>query len=465
MTISLMRHDRRVRVLLAAIVTLLLGQAAGRAADTSSSLDLPGFLALKEIDLARRGVLDAGGPWSDEKELVLVRVLARMRAPAKLAAAWSAAAVDVAAHGEATEVGDRLVRVRGRATFVARRELPPAVAEQAGQQHYDLVRMVDDRAAVVDVVVPHAPQAWPRWRAIDEPAVVVGLPLAAGPGPVPAAAPDAAQPWPSAAPDLLIAATDVAWTPPTPLGRLGVDYGLFDGVVDDRKLEPGDSPAFWAVMAAATRTTPREIAAAAGGRTDILPLIDPAQKWFGRHRGDPVVIEGVARVARRLTIDEPEHRAAVGSDHYWELEVFVDTPPLEVNGRAQDRYPIVCCVRSLTDGMPSGDSISERVRVPAFAFKRYAYRLRDAVISSSLGDSEIKDERMVTPLVIGPLAEWLPPPSTAGASNLLFWVFGGITAAVACLMAYSTWSAGRQARRTEAARRAALPDRLQLPGE
>ena len=447
------------------------GTVFGQEAATKPSADLGSFLVLKGIDLSRRGVFDAETPWNDDKERMLLRVLTRMAAPANLAVAWAADAVDVAARGSETVLGDRLVRVRGRATFVATRQLPTVLAELTGRDRYDVVRIVDERGAVVDVVTPRAPLAWRRGVAIDETAAAVGLPLMAGVGPQPNAAgvgpqPDAAaEPWPAAAHDLLLVATGVEYTPPTPLGRLGMDYGLFDTVVDDRKLEPGDTDAFWGVMAATCRARPAEIARAAGGRTDILPLIDPAQKWFASHRGDPVVIEGVARSARRITIDDPGPRTAVGGDHYWELEIFVDTPLLEVNGRQQDRYPIVCCVRTVTEGMPTGDTISERVRVPGFAFKRYSYPLRDALITSSLGDSEIKGERMSTPLVIGPIAEWQQPPSAKGASDLLFLIFTGIIGVLALLMVFSSWSTHRQLAQAERLRRAAMPDRLELPNE
>ena len=421
------------------------------------------FLTLRDIDLPNRGVLLEAGPWDDARERVLIRVLARLAAPANIVAEWRMGAVATAARGSATEIGDRLVRVRGRATFVAPRVLPPELAELAARQRYDVVRIVDELGAVVEVVTPRAPRAWPRWRTIDEPAVAVGLPLSREAGPRPALSGEGGEPWPAAAPDLLVAATAVEWRPPTPLGRLGMDYGLFDAVVDEDDLSPGDTAAFWSVLEAAARATPEAIAAAAGGRTAVVPLIDPAQQWFASHRGDPVMIEGVARMARRIAIEDPAMRSRCGTDHYWELEVFVDTPLLRVNDHLQDRYPIVCCVVALTEGMPSGQEISERVRVPGFAFKRYAYRTRDASASSSRGDSGATGIRIATPLVIGPRAEWVRPPSPAGVSNLLFVIFAALGALLAVLVASNSWSLGREARRAERRRRDAMPDRIELP--
>jgi hypothetical protein len=332
--------------------------------------------------------------------------------------------------------------------FVAPRDLPTEIAQLAGWPSYDVVRLADERGCVVDVVVRQAPAAWPRWRAIDEPAEVVGLPLstAVGPEPVPSGGETA---WPVAPHDLLVASTAVAWHPETMLGRLGVDYGLFDTLVDDRRLEPGDTAAFWAVMAAATRSSPAEIARAVGGKTDVLTHIDPARKWFATHRGEPVVIDGVARRATRIVIDDPDRREAVGDDHYWELEVFADTPTIKVNERIQDRYPIVCCVAKLPSGMPSGEDISERVRVPAFGFKRYSYPLRDPQSALPPAADEVKGERVSTALVIGPGVEWLRPPSPAGASNLLFGVFAGILCLLGAVFAVNAWMARRDRRAAE----------------
>jgi len=453
------RADRRIGPLV--VVVMASTAALTRGAEPGMSLEA--FLGAKEIGLHDRAVLVETGPWSDDKQHMLVRVMARLPAPPALVASWRAAAVPVAAGGSTPAIEDRLVRIRGQATFVAAWELPPALAELAGRSRYDLVRVIDERAAVVDVVTPRAPRDWKRWTPIDEPAMVIGLPLTVGSGPEPVAPAGSTAAWPTPPHDLVVAAAAVEWFPPTPLGRLGMDYSLFDDVVDDRRLEPRDADAFWAAMAAARRASPAAIALAAGGPTDIIPLVDPARTWFAAHRGDPVVIEGVARRATRIAV-EPDRRGSAG-DQYWELVVFVDTPPIEIQGRIQDRYPVVCCVASLPAGMPSGEGISERVRVPGFAFKRYRYPLQDAVVSSSQGDVEIKGERRSTPLVIGPGVEWRPPPSPAGVSNMLFGIFAAVLGGLALLMGYGAWSARREAARGRRIRRESMPERLELPGE
>lgn len=448
---------RRVRVAVCGW-GMLAGLVAAASADEPTFAE---YLALKEIAADDRAALTAPGPWTDDKERLLARVLARLPAPEPLAARWRRGAEPIAAGGAVGPPGDTLVTVRGRATFVAPREPPAEVAAVSGRSRYDVVRLVDERGAVVDVVVPAAPRAWPRWRAIDEPVEAVVLPLTAGAGPDPAGNPAAS--WPSAPHHLLAAAPAVAWHPDTLLGRLGVDYAAFDSVVDDRRLEPGDSAAFWAVLAAAARAEPGAVARAAGGRTDVLELIDPARKWFAAHRGDPLVISGVARSVTRIAIDDPARRSAVGADHYWELEVFADTPTIRVDDRIQDRYPIVCCLTRLPDGFPAGDSISERVRVPGFGFKRYTYPIKDPAASSQ--GRGARGERISTPLVIATTAEWIRPPSPAGASNVLFAVFAGIAGLVAAGLLTNAWLSRGDDRLAARRRRESLPDRFELPRE
>jgi hypothetical protein len=201
----------------------------------------------------------------------------------------------------------------------------------------------------------------------------------------------------------------------------------------------------------------------ADGPTDLLPLIDPQRKWFASHRGDPVTIVGTARRATRIAIDDAARRAEVGADHYWELFVFVDTPLLEVNGRLQDTYPVVCCVRDVPAGMPTGDRISERVTIHGFAVKRYAYPLADVAISSSQGDRTLEGGRMETALVLGNRAVWTPSASPATASRLLSWIFFGLAGIVAAALVLGLWAVSRDARRRERRARAELPDTIRLP--
>jgi hypothetical protein len=424
------------------------------AADDRSPTSFADYLAIWKIDRPGRAVLEEAGEWSDAKRDVALRVLGRLaRIPEPLAARWGAAAEPFGAAAATELLGDRLLAVSGRATRVDALPLPAEQAEIYGRKQLETVRLVLPDGRAVDLLAVHVPKAWPRGMTIDEPAGAVGLPLAAGAGP--GAAEGAAA--------LLLATARVAWFPDTMLGRLGVDEGLFDGVVDGQQLVPGDAEAFWSVLTAAGRCPQESLATAAGPPGDILPLIDPAQRWFEEHRGAPFTIEGVARRATRIEVDDPLVVERIGADHYWELFVFVPTPLLRINGRLQDDYPVVCCVRTLPAGMPTGPRIGERVRVSGFAFKRYGYPLPDVTISSSQGDRRQQGQRQETALLVGREPVWLPAPNPARAVDALGWGFLGVAALIGLAVVGAAWALARDRRVRERQARRAMPDRIELP--
>lgn len=445
------------------VLLLVAAEAAmATAADPVPPADsLAGYLTEWDLDRSRWTPLEAAGPWDASRQSLVLKLMARLgRVPADTLAAWQTAAADVS-KALPTAAADALVRIAGRGVFIAPQRLSAEEAAVAGRAHLDILRVSTADGRLVDVILESAPLAWPRWTAIDEPVAVVGLPLTTGPGPVPEAE---GQAWPDAAHDLLMLGSRLSWYPATPLlGSLGMDYATFDTVADGRPLVAGDTEAFYGMLSAAGRGEPGVIDAAATGITDIIPLIDPAEKWFATHRGDLVTIKGIARRATRIAIDDPARRQQVGADHYWELYVFVPTPLIRVNDTLQDDFPIVCCVRSLPADMPTGDRISEEVKVSGFALKRYAYPLQRMRVIAPQGDEETGGGRRETPLLIGRDAQWTPAPSPRRISDDIGWVLAGIAAVVGLLLGAAGWAASRSARRQEQEARERLPDHIDLP--
>jgi len=428
-----------------------IADAADRPAGTPAD-----YLSTWNLDRPARAVLEEAGPWDTAKLQVCLRLLTRLAlAPPEAFAAWVDAAVPVV--GALPQPGDALVRLEGRAVFAAPLTLPPEQAEIANRPALDVVR-VKTAAGLVDVIADSIPKAWPRWRPLDEPVTLTGLAISTASGPQPEPPAGTSASWPADPAGLLVAARRVAWHPATPLGAVGMDYGLFDTVEDGKKLVAGDTDAFYALLAAAGRSTQSALQEAAGPPADAIALIDPARRWFVEHRGDPVTVQGTARRATRIQVDEPRRRREIGGDHYWELFVFVPTSLIKVNDRLQDTYPIVCCVRDLPEGMPTGQQINEQVRVSGFAMKRYAYPLPKAQ-----GGDEGDTARQETPLVIGKRAVWVPEPSNADATSLLGWVFLALAGLVGLVLAFGAWRFNRDARRARQRQRASLPDRVQLP--
>ena len=447
------RPSIRVAVALA-VILLLRGLNPAAAADPgarATGTPLARYLETFALDREAREILDPGLGWGDDQTALVIRVLLRiMLAPPEFLEAWRDEAVPLAAL--ATPPEDRFVHLRGSAVFVAEVMLPEAVTTPTGRRWIDLVRIRTDGGEFIDVVTDAAPRAWRRSRDLDEPAEVFGLP-AAGIGPIPAPPPDGA-PWPSAPPARLLVAARVAWHPAELPGSAGMDMGLLDAVVDGQKLTGAESDAFYALLAAAGRAGEGAIASAAGPPAPLIRLIDPAEQWFQHHRGAPIAFDGLALRATRIEIDDPLRQRETGIDHYWEVFVVVNTPLISVGGKAQDRYPVVCCLRWLPPGMPTGPTISAPVRVAGFALKSYAYPLPK-------GDgTELRRE---APLLIGADLQWRrqAAPASGGAMSS---VLVGLTAAVVAGVALALWAGRRDTRKRVQNRRAALPDRFTPPG-
>jgi len=475
------------RVGMSAVVTVAMAIAMSMAsaiavAEGEGSAEVPirvrqslaTYLDTFKLGPEARGSLDAEAGWSEAKQNLSLRLLMRLlSAPSAAAAEWRAHAGPFAEALRSPELfRDRLVRVDGRAVFVAPVKLPPDQAELHARQSFDLVRIVANDGGVVDVITDAAPKAWKRWTAIEERAAAVGIAAsglaagqAVGPSPTP---PDSSQAaWPAEPRRLLVVATRVAWFPDTPLGRLGMDYGLFDTVVDGAKLVAADADAFYAMLAAVGRGARAEIEKVAMPIEDPIPLIDPRARWMESHRGDPVRLSGVARRAMRIAVDDPARRSELGSDHYWELYVFIPTPTIQIGKTIQDSFPVVCCLRSLPSDMPYGESMSEWVEVDGFAMKQYAYTLPgdDKLPADNRGkDGDAKagksaKERRETPLFIARQAVWKPAPSTKELTSTLGWVFIGLAATLAIAMMVAGWSMSRKSGRRN---REALPDRVEI---
>jgi hypothetical protein len=439
-----------------AITGLTRADEPSQPAGESDATGVEAYLETLGLGPDVRRELASGGDWSDRKRAVALRLLSRLStAPRHSMVRWQAAA-----HApDAGQGRQGLVRVTGRAVSLMRIPLPESEATIHDRGFFDVIRIVTEQGDSVDVISAGAPGGWQAGGPLDERAEAVGL--AVGPGPAwhrPSAAPDASgRPDSAGAAEpaaILIVAASLAWFPATPLGALGMDYALFDGVVDGRGLEPSDANAFYAALAAAGRARPDALAEAAAATTpDILELIDPSRRWVDSHRGEPVALSGVARRATRIAVDSPERRLQLGSDHYWELFVFVETPLLEIDGRVQDSYPVVCCVRSLPEGMPRGEQMTERVDVAGFAFKRYRYRGAEEAIERE------------SPLVIGSRPRWSPAPSPDATDSALGWLLGGLAIVTVVALAGSAWllsrgSAGDRAGRDHTR---GLPERFEPP--
>ena len=161
----------------ACLVALTVAAWPATAADPALPATTPfvDYLATWKIDRGSRAVLEEPSAWSPAKQEITLKVLARLaRLPAPLVAQWNAEAVDLRSLAATQRVQDLMVKVEGRATFVATVPLTEGEAELAGRRQMEMVRIVSDDGLTVDVLADHVPKAWPRAAMIDEPTVVIG---------------------------------------------------------------------------------------------------------------------------------------------------------------------------------------------------------------------------------------------------------------------------------------------------
>lgn len=235
----------------------------------------------------------------------------------------------------------------------------------------------------------------------------------------------------AAAPAPVFVTPRLAWKADDLLGRLGMDAGLFDKLENRHPLSRAERESFYQLLAACERADKQELELATqGAPSDVVPLFNAPDTQHGKL----VAIEGTARRAVPILVEEPDLVERFGIREYYEVEVFSDD---------SQGNPIVCCLLELPEGFPQGDRIAERIRVPAFFLKTWAYR------SAGAGEGKLQ----LAPLLVGRTATWIRPP----AMSRNWWL--GLTLGLLFLVALTglwltLWLVGRSDRHFEAARRA-----------
>ena len=421
-------------------VVLLTGTAAATGEQPPQPLDR--YLAGWNLAAEARGQFELSASGGEPEASIasmrlLVRLIDRLQAaPGGWQQAWREQAVPLPpADAAACLQADRPVRLAGLASATGMLSLPGELAVIAGRKALALVRLQSTDGPPVWLVVPELPKAWPSSGRLAEriksEAMLVAVPPPGG---------QEEQP-------LVAVSLGLSWWPDRPLAELGMDYGLFASVVDGRPLEATEAEAFYHALAAAgpRPTTP---ARQPLPPADLVPLLDPASDWFAVHRGDELVLEGTARRITRVPVTADRWQVVLGQDHYWEVFLFVPTPLLEIGGRRQESYPVVCCCLELPAGLAAGDRVTERLRVAGFAFKRYRYETRE----SPAAGGAVRE----SPLLVAGRPLWLPAAPPARLPVWLEWLpLALVAAAVMFLLARF-----RRGRRRSTI---PLPDRIDLP--
>jgi len=226
-------------------------------------------------------------------------------------------------------------------------------------------KMVLNDGTRTDVFTPSVPLAWKQEVPMQERVTAFGVHVKSYNG-IP-----------------VFAAPAVQWFPDTWLGNLGFDVGSFDQVPVSRvteleqhdeetnrrmfKFTEADREPFYGLLRAISETptgwleeeAKRHYAETPFGVTDLFNR--PHET-----RGKPILLHGTAKRIVPTPVTDSEARTLFGIDRYYQIYLFTDQ---------SQSNPIVVCVRSLPEGMPTGDAIDflEQITVAAVPYKLWIY--------------------------------------------------------------------------------------------
>jgi hypothetical protein len=401
------------------------------------------MLELFNIDESQLQFFENGRPLHPDELGALYRLLFRMPQFAiEDLERWSRHDVswaELAAHPDAYR--GEVFRALGKVIDI---QLEPMLPELVTRFRFDdycrvTIQLADTPATAV-VLARTIPQAWrnalEQGLPIEEPAGALGIFLKAGQSG-------------DETPQLVFVADRVGWYPSQAgsalkieadqafLGRLGMDWGLFDQVRHRREFSSSDRECFYQLLSVVARTDPAELIQRSRPGYDMQQLLTEPESEEGRL----YLLEGTARRATRIRVDDPDIQRRFGIDHYFEIEVFVPLDqtirfvegPEDAEGKVFTDYPIVFCVRRLPPGLPEGDNIREWVRVAGSYFKLWAYRTQFMSEGAPTSNDRTAGlRRQVSPLLVGLEPQWIPTegPRSPGGGVVLGAVFVAVVVGI-----------------------------------
>lgn len=363
------------------------------------------LLRLHGIDASLLDRVQNDQPLGAMDEETLVRILQRMpRFPRNALERWSLSAPeDWSAIRSAPEKHRTAIfRLSGRATKVERSPLIPELASRLEfSEYYRVTLRLKESDQIAVLCTRNVPQAWLDGGEIAEPASALGLFLKTG-----------IQTERSS--ELIFVSQRVAWFPEhenskrqvTPdkvyLASLGFDIGLLDEIQGEHKKPLGlaDRECFYQLLNAVGKAKREEFVERSKRPLELVPVLrDPTA-----HHGELVVLEGIARRAIKLRVDDADVRERFGIDHYYQIDLFVDLNKQVIKlgkgdsgtGSAvfENSYPVTVCVMSLPADLTASDVLREHVRIHSTFFKLWSY-------SSNYVSSIDKSLLQISPMFIG----------------------------------------------------------------
>ena len=382
---------------------------------------------------------------STEYQLI-ARVLDRFQgAPSQWRQEWADGSIQFErSYANECQEQCRPVRMRGKIIQVIRVAAPDDVAVIAKWKEIFAVQFQLDNAGKAWVIVPNLPDGLPVESNLNEKGGASAILLH-----VPDSGSDQQVDIP-----VLAVAPRLRWWPQTPLGKIGMDYGLFTSVDDGVPLTASDAEAFYACLSASEnqKEIPDDPLL---DDASLVSLLNPSSDWLTMHRGDQIVLRGTARRITKVLVDPGQDQEKLGRDHYWEIFVFVTTPLLQIGNNFQNTYPIVYCCTELPKGLPTGEQVNEPVEVAGFIFKRYRYVTRR--LNHQLNGTR-QGRPQESPLLIGKSLSWLPSKKPLRFPGGMTWLPAITAFALIGWIMKGFFQSRCRERLTDT-----LPDQIQLP--
>jgi hypothetical protein len=294
-----------------------------------------------------------------------------------------------------------VVRLEGRIVSIIKHD---TVTEHSGNMSVYRCKMVlnnggadnrnADNGSEALVFAPSIPQAWMGQRTLNERGAAFGVYIKSS------GFSDDRVP--------VFIAPAIEWYPDTWLGNLGFDVGSFDQVPVSRvteleqhddemnrrmfKFTEADTEPFYGLLRAVAATPEGWLEQEAQKQHTEMPI--SVTDLFNRPhetRGKPVLLRGTVKRIVPIPVTDSEVLSLFGIDRYYQIYLFTEQ---------SQGNPIVVCVRSLPEGMPTESTadFSEQITVAAIPYKLWIY--------------ETASGPHYAPLLIGREPVWHPNPTT-----------------------------------------------------
>lgn len=237
-------------------------------------------------------------------------------------------------------------------------------------------------------------------------------------------------------------ATDrLEWFKRTPLGDLGMDYGLFDDVRPFSSDLSAERECLFQLLVLMKKVDFAKLQELTKGAYSVVPLFNEGPKMVGELTAQ----EGQARRAV-LVVADKELQRRYGISQYYEVALFT--------AESVDN-PLLFNLLELPPGFPQGQDINEAVRIPGTYLTGWTYKRdqtdaekREAAKREAAGLPPEKPGLQKAPLLVGKSLVWTPRSVAARESGFNWFVNAAVIVLVLAIVAiaWTTLRADRTAR-------------------